>query len=254
MKILVPAAAAAALALGAPGAEAGPSAKFAAGWKTDFVTLYKISPLSTFGTIGSAFDGIPDTAIGVASEKLATIKVPQGKELLIGASGVATLATFTQAKGKGGNDNNAVDSTAIAAGGLYLTVKVAPEGSNGVCTNGAVDPAAPGNVTFASRKQELSVTVNLTDGQGTVITDSDFLVDVTVALGIETTAAHHFNFVAADLDSGEYDVWACWTATADVIEEGEAIAGAAVAIGKRMVTVQEVRGVKDQVIDLTGNN
>ena len=252
MKALVTTAAAAALIAGA--AYAGPSAKFAAGWKQDTVTLYKIDDVSLFGGT-SVFNGESATTVGAASEKLATIKVPQGKELLIGASGVATVATFTQAKGKGGNTSNNVTTTALAEGALFLSVGVVPKGSASPCTPVATGDAlaAPGEITMASRKQELAVTVNLT-GSGTTISDMDLNLDVTVALGIETTGAHHFNFVAADLDSGEYDVYACWRATANAVDTTDVLTGAAVAIGKRMVTVQEVRGVKDEVIDLTSNN
>ena len=78
--------------------------------------------------------------------------------------------------------------------------------------------------------------------------------DVTVALGLDTTAAHHFNFVAPDLGQGTYDIAACFTGAADgfVTEEeaGDNAVYAYVAVMQRMLTVQEVRAVKDDFIDM----
>ena len=103
-----------------------------------------------------------------------------------------------------------------------------------------VQIAAPGPVTFASRLQELKVDV--TD------TDTDFLTEVTVSLLLDTTAAHHFNFIGVDLDQGVYDVVAVFDLSAWVAIVGEdAIAEAKVTLGPRMVTVQEVRAAKDSL-------
>ena len=80
---------------------------------------------------------------------------------------------------------------------------------------------------------------------------------VTVALGLDTTAVHHFNFVAADLTQGTYDVVACYDLSA-LAEVGGAdidvdtAAHSKVAIGPRIVTVQEVRATKTGIIDETG--
>lgn len=183
---------------------------------------------------------------------MSTIHVPNGKELLIGVSGVANIVTFTEAKGKNGGGT----STAEAEGALNLEVRVVPEGVPANCggdvpAGGMV--AAPGGLTFASRKQTLSVTVDL-DIVGTITDPGDLEIegDVTVALGLDTTAAHHFNFVAPDLGQGTYDVAACFTGVADgFVEEdeiGDNSVHAYVAIMQRMLTVQEVRAVQSDFI------
>ena len=71
---------------------------------------------------------------------------------------------------------------------------------------------------------------------------------VTVALENDTTAAHHFNFLAVDLDSGEYDIWACFSGEAFKDIEPDATASAFVAVRQRIVTIQEVRAVKDSIL------
>ncbi len=239
MKIATPLAAAAALALLATGAQAQ-SAKFAATYDTD-VVLAEIS-VNGDGTLS-------DTDINSEMD-LAKMHVPQSKEVLIGVSGVVNLVTFTQAKGKNGGGK----STAIAEGMITLDVRYAPEGTANICVNGT--SAAPGPITFASRRQELSVTVDL-GLIGTDVGDLEIVGDVTVALGLDTTAAHHFNFVAYDLDSDWYDIVACYDLTALAEVAGADIdvdtaANSKVAIGPRMLTLQRVRATTDGIVDETG--
>lgn len=246
MKVAFPLAAAAAIALLATGASAT-SAKFSANYAIDTVTL---ADFELNNTPGSEVDR-SDT---FATELLATIRAPKGKELLIGVSGVANIVTFTEVKGR----NKAGTSTAVAEGIMNLEVRYAPTGTVGICTDELGLLAAPGPLTFASRRQELSVTVDLDvidAGTGLVNTDLGIAGSVTVALGLDTTAAHHFNYVAIDLpSSGEYDVVACFSGAGSVSvtesELGDNTARSFVAIAHRMVTVQEVRAVKDSIIDL----
>lgn len=213
------------------------SAKFAATYDTDVVFVEAIWD----GTVD-----VPTISGPVAEMELATIHVAQWKELLLGVSGQVNLTTFTKAKGS----NAAGESTAMAEGTVRTGVVVVPEGGGlGACAAAWSNPelfAAPGPVTFASRMQKLSVEVNLT---------SDYLIEGYVAVGLEldTTAAHHFNFVASDLSQGTYDVIACYDLSAlaeanNIDNEAEAYAG----IGPRILTVQEVRATKDGVIDETG--
>ena len=229
------------------------SAKFTAAWETDKVALAEF-------TIN--YDASGD-AIIAAEETMSTIHIAIKKELLIGVSGVANLVTITEAKGR----NGGFESVAEAEGALNLEVRVVPEGVSANCTGdvpvgGMV--AAPYGLTFASRKQTLKVTVDLDivdvvencggDGQPACIADTlEIVGDVTVALGLDTTAAHHFNFVAPDLGQGTYDIAACFTGAADgfVTEEeaGDNAVYAYVAVMQRMLTVQEVRAVKDDFID-----
>lgn len=240
--------AAALVGLFASGAMAA-SAKFSATYDTDTVMV----DVEVDGTDG------PDSDMAVTAEMdLAKMHVPQSKEILIGVSGVVNLVTFTQAKGKNGGGT----ATAIAEGIVELAVKYAPEGTNDICANGAT--AAPGPITFASRRQELSVTVDLDvvgaigDCDAQCIEDNlDIEGDVTVALGLDTTAAHHFNFVAVDLDSDWYDVVACYDLTALAEVAGADIdvdtaAYSKAAIGPRMLTLQRVRATKTCIVDETG--
>jgi len=216
------------------------SAKFAAFYEADTVTLAEFE----IGIDGETF----------AEELLTTIRAPKHKEFLIGVSGVANIVTFTEARGR----NKAGMSTAVAEGIMNLEVRYAPTGTAGICDSGLI--AAPGALTFASRRQELAVTVDLdvidTDLEdGDLAATLDIIGSVTVALGLDTTAAHHFNFVAIDLPtSGEYDVVACFSGDGSVsvteAEAGDNHARSFAAIAHRMITVQEVRAVKDSIIDL----
>lgn len=230
------------------------SAKFTAAWEDNKVALVQFN-------INYTPSG--DTFV-TAEETMATIHVANKKELLIGVSGVANLVTITEAKGR----NGGFSSTAEAEGALNLEVRIVPEGVSANCGGDAPDGgmiAAPGGLTFASRKQTLTVTVDLdiVDVVGTcdglelpdcVADTLEIVGDVTVALGLDTTAAHHFNFVAPDLAQGTYDVAACFTGAADgfVTEEeaGDNKVHAYVAIMQRMLTVQEVRAVQDDFIEV----
>ncbi len=232
------------------------SAKFTAAWEKDRIDLAEFA---------INYDDFTGDAYATATEIMSTIHIANKKELLIGVSGVANLVTFTEAKGR----NGGFESVAEAEGNLNLEVRVVPEGGDANC--GADNPpvggmiAAPGAMTFASRKQTLKVTVDLdiVDIDGTCGGDlqpdcvADTLEiegDVTVALGLDTTAAHHFNFVAPDLDQGTYDIVACFSGDANgmVLEEevGDNSVYAGVAIMQRMVTVQEVRAVQGDFIEL----
>ena len=229
------------------------SAKFTAAWEDDKVALAEFA---------INYDESGD-AIIAAEETMATIHVPNKKELLIGVSGVANLVTITEAKGR----NGGFESIAEAEGTLNLEVRVVPEGVSANCAGDVPVGgmlAAPGALTFASRRQTLKVTVDLDivdvvdtcgglDQPDCVADTLEIVGDVTVALGLDTTAAHHFNFVAPDLNQGTYDVAACFTGTANgfVTEEvvGDNSVYAYVAVMQRMLTVQEVKAVKGDFID-----
>lgn len=207
------------------------SAKFAADWATNTVTLAEI--------VGPGTDTSGEAEV-TAAELMASIKVPQGKELLIGVSGEASLVTFTEVKGR----NNGPTVTASSEATMDLEVRFAPKGTQNVCWTKAGTLAVPGAITFASRKQTLALTV-----AGFENADS-MIGEVTVALENDTTAAHHFNFLAVNLDSGEYDIWACFGGEAIVsLSDAELADGLArVAIKKRIITVQEVRAVNSDFI------
>jgi hypothetical protein len=236
------------------------SSKFSAMWETDGVFLAGAFDVYYTDDGEVTDDASGNTGLGF-EDTMAMIKAPQGKELLIGVSGVAGLVTFTEAKGK--NKAGPSTSAALAGIGMYVAYMPADEVISNVCLEGEM--AAPGVVPLSIRYQTLSVTTDLdvvdADAENCtdpvldngVLEEGQCLADlleiegsVTVALGLATAAAHHFNFIAADLPrSTTYKVAACFVggALAEVVE-GEGAALALVGIGKRMVTVQEVRAVK----------
>ncbi len=238
MKIATPLAAAAAIALFATGAQAQ-SAKFVASWSDDVKIVHAYvdsifeeeTPVSCLGD--GAGVGDETTPCVLAEELMATLDVAQQKDLLIGVSAQIGLVTFTQAKGKGGSTT--LDGGALASANVTVTLELRDEDDNWVQT------AAPGPVIFAARLQELKVSVS--------DSDTDNLTEVVVSLLLDTTAAHHFNFIGVDLDQGVYNVVAVFNLSAFVAIVGEdAIAEAKVTLGPRMVTVQEVRAAKDTLM------
>jgi hypothetical protein len=243
---------------------AGPSAKFAATW-TDSPALASVVIIN---------DATEDTVLvdSHTGYTLATIKVPQDKELLVGVSAEIGLVTYGAVKGKNGGS-----ATATADSEAYVTVFAVPAA-------GASIEAAPGEIILSKRVQELGATLGGviqsctdlgldTDGDGVVDTDPDGTIDVAtecvvtdeeVSLLLDTTAAHHFNFVLPNLDQGEYDIKAVFTTGAradiDICDDGEACsydpegtvtasATAKAVVNKTMLTVQQVRATKGGVID-----
>lgn len=243
------------LAMVVSGSAYAQSSKFTAAYETDDVLL----------AWAYADDAANDPDFDIGFERtVASIKAPQGKELLIGVSGVVGLVTFTEAKGT----NKAGKSTSEALAGVGLAVRYKPQDEpGGVCAHGTT--AAPGIIPLSVRYQRLSVEVDLDvvdagtctaiDGDGNLEEGEclaellDIEGDVTVSLGLATAAAHHSNFIAGDLPrSTTYDVAACIVGVAAAnIVEGEGTAYSAAAIGKRIITVQEVRAVKDTEFDVT---
>jgi hypothetical protein len=220
-------------------------AKFAAGWANNMKSVEILKD-----SVGNR---------GIFPEKLATIKSAQHKELLIGLSGVINLFTMTEAKAKGktADDAAAITVTSIADSSVAVTVRYISSGQgidgNTLCNGGVGDVAYPGAVTFSSRTQELSVTNNLylEDSEEELTVALEGSIDV--MLKLTTTAAHHFNFIAVDLPSDKYDIWACWDAKVDgsLTDGQDGSFDARAAIQKRMLTVQQVRAVKtDDDIEL----
>ena len=206
----------------------------------------------------AATDG-PYTEIEVAS-----IHVAQWKEILGTMSAQINLMTFTQAKGKNGAGTVTSSAEGVARGGM----RVVKEGDPVDCAaayglhDRAENPinvfAAPGPVTFASRRQTLTVDVDL-DVVGLIpeVCNAECIEDnlgidgsVTIGLELDTTAAHSFQFIAADLTQGTYQVVACYdykalasVGGADIDEDTQAMSR--VVIGPRIITAQEVRATKN---------
>lgn len=253
--------------LAAP-AFAGPSAKFAATW-TDTPALASVAVIedATVDTV------VTDSHTGYT---LATIKVPQDKELLVGVSAEIGLVTYGSVKGKNGGS-----AKAIADSEAYVTVFAVPKDGS------PESVAAPGQIMLSKRIQELSATLggviqSCTDaitedtdgdgipdsGDGTIDVATECVVtDEEVGLLQDTTAAHHFNFVLPNMDQGEYDIKAVFTtgarAEVDICDSNGDYCGdlydpqgtvsasstAKAVINKTMLTVQQVRAAKGGVID-----
>ena len=245
-------------------AVAGPSAKFAATW-TDTPALASVAEIN---------DATADTVVvdSKTGYTLATIKVPQDKELLVGVSAEIGLVTYGSVKGKNGGS-----AKALADAEAYVTVFAVPK------AGGSTETAEPGQIMLSKRIQELGATLGgviqtCTDGDtnydGVADTDPDGTIDIAaecvvtdeeISLLQDTTAAHHFNFVLPNMDQGEYDIKAVFTTGAraevdicdvtDVAEgcydpEGTVSASskAKAVINKTMLTVQQVRAAKGGVI------
>ena len=231
-------------------AVAAPSAKFAATWG------YGPSLASVAVVAETDADAI-DIDLN-AGYTLATIKVPQDKELLVGVSAEVGILTDTSLKGRNGGA-----AKSIAGGGAAVMVVAVPTGG------GDGNIAEPGPVVLAARVQELSATLGGVidsctdaDASGTIDVASECVVtDEQIGLIQGSLSSHHFNFVLPDMDQGEYDIVAFFLtgalAAVDIDEvsvtDGGSITGAAFAaafVGKHMVTVQQVRAVKGGLIDV----
>ncbi len=269
-------------------AQGFPSAKFAATWNTDPGIESVINIDWTNTDAGGTAWVLPDEGY-----TLATIKVPNNKELLVGVSAEIGIVTDTSVKGKLGGE-----AKAVAGGRAYVNVFAIPK------DGGPSIPAAPGQITLSQRVQELSATlggvikscdvncyyepladcdlVDPTPGdpdsgdefyQCDIICDDIVIADDCVVnyeqigLLLDTTAAHHYNFVFPDLPVGTYDIKAVFTtgvrAQVDICDEGDECvlaydpdgdvfgrAAAKAIINNNMVTVQEVRAVKDEFLEI----
>ncbi len=155
------------------------------------------------------------------------------KDLLIGVSLETTLLTDTQVKSSGGTK----DTSTAEAG---IEVKVLVDGFE----------AAPGTVVFDKRLQQLSASLG---GYYTNCTDTnlDGIIDVInecelapeeIQLLLNTTAAHHFNFIQANLGQGVHDV----VVKAKISNSAQYVNGSATAtalLGKGSLSIEEVQAV-----------
>lgn len=238
------------------GAMAGPSAKFAAVYGDG--GPYLVSMVEVSGSVDATDFDQKD------GYTMARIKVPQGKEVLVGVSAEIGLATDTSIKGKEGGKARAI----AGASGAVVVVAHPVDG-------GASQTAKPGSVILASRVQQLDATLggvfSCEDTNGDDIinySECDF-TDEEIGLLLETTSANHFNFVLPDMDQGEYDITAYFTTRAEATicadgslsGAGEACEGfvpsgtgtvsarayAKAYVGKYMMTAQTVRAVNGSI-------
>ena len=244
-----------------------PSAKFAATWTTEPGLESMIEIIDAKTDTGTGTETDPVMVDSNTGYTLATIKVPQGKELLIGVSAEIGLVTDTSVKGKNGGA-----ARAVADGEAYVTVFAVPHGGE-VMPNSV--KAAPGQIMLSKRVQELDATLGgviqscqvacgvdeITSAivcEDITIAEDCLVTDEEIGLLLDTTAAHHFNFLLPNMNQGVYDIKAVFTtgarAEVDICDAGElcegtvtASAAATAVINKTMLTVQQVRAAKDSL-------
>jgi len=183
---------------------------------------------------------------------LASMKMPQGKEILAGISTESLILLETYVKGKNGGSG-------IAAGYGRVEANVFAFNTD---THHFYRPVPNGRIIFNARYQQLNATL------GGVIescadTNEDGTIDVATECTVEpeeiglltkNESANHFNVVFVDLPQGNYKIYAFFTvlstSVAGTEDEAEAYAHSKVILGDRIVTLQEVRAVKDAIVPI----
>ncbi len=173
----------------------------------------------------------------------ATVKVSQRTDLVIALTAVSNL--FTDTTVKGNNAGIAVQESSTA--GVKVWAEVTPLDNAG---NIAGDPvnAFPGEIILNKRIQTLSGKLS------NVISCVDpltgyYLVDCgygqeEIELKLDTTSANGFNFLATDLEQGNYLVTVKATLETDLNSDGVIDSPSLppiAAIGKRTIVVWEVK-------------
>lgn len=178
------------------------------------------------------------TTLGWTTILSNTIKTANQKDLFIDVSLETGLYTQTKVKSVGNKDTSSAGAT--------IKVQVLVDGV----------PAYPGEVVFDQRVQTLSATLggileNCTDsnGDGDIDLNECTLAPEEIELILDTMAAHSFNFIMDDLAAGEHSVEVQATiGTSSSSGAGSASANAT--IGNGSVTVEEVRLIKNEDIEL----
>lgn len=162
-----------------------------------------------------------------------TIKTPNKKDLLIGASFETGLYTQTQVKGKLGS----TDTSSASA-----TLKVR------LLIDKRENYAYPHWVVYDKRAQTLSATLGGVisscqdlNGDGVIDVATECTVtDEMIELILDTMAAHHYNFVAANLTPGDHTVEVQVSIDTSA-GSGAGTASAMAGVGRGSLTVEEVR-------------
>ena len=178
------------------------------------------------------------TTLGWTTILSNTIKTANQKDLFIDVSLETGLYTQTEVKSKGNRDTSSAGAT--------IKVQVLVDGV----------PAHPGDVVFDRRTQTLSATLggileNCTDsnGDGDIDLNDCTLAPEEIELILDTMGSHSFNFIMDDLTPGEHAIEVqAMIATSSSSGAGSASANAT--IGNGSVTVEEVRLIKDEDIEL----
>lgn len=238
--------AAAVAVVGLAGAQAwaGPAAKFSA-------TISKVEINLDCQSVAGCEDSQVD-------EVVATIKVPNKKELVVGVSAQVGITTETTVKGKLGGGGSAT-----ASGGVEVAVELCPianmDPETKACSAGRI-PAEPGPITLNARSQQLEAVLGGviqsctdSDGNGTIDVATECVVsDEMIRLLLDTLSAHHYNFIFPNVPTGEYRVIARFDAdvssqTQETAVEGDTLneANAKLVVGPRVITVESVRATNN---------
>ena len=168
-----------------------------------------------------------------------TIKTPNQKDLFIDVSLESGLMTRTTVQSHGGNKDTSVASA-------EMRVRVLIDGH----------VAYPGEIIFASRTQELSATLDglisscfVVEENGNVVLDEDCVEPEEIELILSTMSANAFNFVYPDCGTGvhTFEVQAKVKTSTSTQQGGAAALGM---VGRGSCTVEEVRMVNDEDIEL----
>ena len=178
--------------------------------------------------------------LGWTTMMRSSLKTANKMDLSASVSLEAGLLTRTTVKSKGGKqDTSTADS--------FIKVRVLVDG----------EQCAPGEVVFARRNQELTAKLSgiiagcmtVDELTGSVIIDEECVEPEEIGLLLETMSANSFNFIYADCTPGEHRIEVqCYVGSTTSSEAGTADAVATV--GKGSVTVQELRLVNGEKIDL----
>lgn len=169
------------------------------------------------------------------------IQTPSQKDLIVGGSLQTALFTSTQVKSKGGTAD-----TSQAEAKIEVRIVMDPS-TPGVGAAGR--NADPGVVTYDRRRQNLLASLGGVFTCTGITLDTCTITDEVLRLILDTTSAHHFNFVLDDTGTGTHTVELqvrLNTNTSWQTGNAEAIA----VIGKGSLTVEEVRLVKGAIVVL----
>lgn len=206
----------------------------------------------------------------------ANIKVGSKKDLLIGASLQTSIFTKTVVKGKSGESVMESATGKITVDielwkdGVEVLGKVMPEsviydsrtqtltavlgGVVDSCEDtgtwhfedntGTLDPNDKicMETLYDNCDDKNSGSVSCPDGNVTIPCECYF-TDEEIGLILDTMGAHHFNFVAKDLEAGEYEVRII--VTGSTIDKDDDYNDATVAVGPGCLTVEEVRATNN---------
>ena len=155
---------------------------------------------SDCGEVDADFNLIMSTTLSNTGDK---------KDLILAMSAETTLFTLTEVKSKGGTK-----ATAWAMAGIEICIEAVDEAGTRVV-------ADPGIITFDRRRQDLwaqfagwDCTADLSTG---IVTCDE---DEVVGLSLDTTAAHHFNFIVENPGPKSIDVNAYARVTCSLSEDG----------------------------------